>query len=378
MKIYDTYFAMLENKEFREIGVGSYKIEYQTAAFSKNVYEVSSNLIFPTSEDAYVHWLEHGRKAGYEWSFGKDTLLKIALKAKDEPYLIDLWIEHHAEIVGYENIVILDCGSTNEEYIEKLERYASKILILPYRQHYNYLHSTRTNRDLYDMLSANCKYLTVLDADEFLFARRGALYSSSFVMDVLKNSKQNFLCGIWITAFTADIPFDKVYRIDVGRERLISDGIAGKAIAHTDILYDIGHLGHNLHVKDVWPFVGPGSFGEIFVLHLKNLPRGVLMNRIFQHLVNKSAIDFCDGQERIAKLERLSGDQSIHPALRAYANQYISVAAGKSYPEHLVSESLINTPIIRANSIQAIPDLTDSVLKIDWKEVIDSQIEGIR
>ena len=57
---------------------------------------------------------------------GKDTLLKIILKAKDETYLIDTWIAHHATLVGYENLIIMDCGSQDPTYLEKLKFYASR------------------------------------------------------------------------------------------------------------------------------------------------------------------------------------------------------------------------------------------------------------
>ena len=98
--MYDTYFALLEKTELRQIGLARYDIEHRTPFFSRNVYATSACIDFGTETEAYAHWLSIGRCEGYEWAPGRDTLLKIVLKAKDEAYLIDAWIAHHAAIVG--------------------------------------------------------------------------------------------------------------------------------------------------------------------------------------------------------------------------------------------------------------------------------------
>ena len=51
------------------------------------------------------------------------------LKAKDEAYLINTWVAHHALSLGTRILIILDCGSQDPDYLGKLSPYASRILI---------------------------------------------------------------------------------------------------------------------------------------------------------------------------------------------------------------------------------------------------------
>lgn len=80
-------------------------------------------MAFASADDAYRDWMAHGRSAGLAYAPGKNTYLKIMLKVKDEPELIVKWIEHHGAIVGYHNLVIMNCGSVNAHFLEILHGY---------------------------------------------------------------------------------------------------------------------------------------------------------------------------------------------------------------------------------------------------------------
>jgi hypothetical protein len=368
--LHDTYFALLEKPELRQIGLARYHIEHRTPFFSQNVYSASAGIDFGSETEAYAHWLAVGRREGHEWAPGRDTLLKIVLKAKDEPYLIDAWVAHHAAIVGYENLIILDCGSQDPAYLEKLNAYASRILILDYRCYYDHIHATRSNADFFGLLAANCRYLTILDADEFLLARMGELFSGQFVKPVLRARNLPMFCGIWVTATAGADGLANACGIDVSPGMLSSGAVAGKAVARHDVVFDIGHLGHNLHVAEVLPFVGTEAFGELLVLHLKNLPREMMRERVLQHLVAKGVVGATAGPEREARITALAEAPDAPPAVIGYAQGYLGLARE---PAARVSDYIVTATLINAISAQALPALATALAELDWAALLEER-----
>ena len=158
-----------------------------------------------------------------------------------------------------DNLIILDCGSQDPAYLKKLSAYTSRILILDYRRYYDHIHSTSSNKDFFSLLGANCRYLTILDADEFLVARMGELFSGQFVKQVLRARNLPMFCGVWITAAASTCGPATACHLDVSPAMLSAGAVAGKAVARHDVVFAIGHLGHNLHVADVLPFVSVKS-----------------------------------------------------------------------------------------------------------------------
>src|SRR4051794_24375590 len=69
--MFDTYFALLERPELRQLGATRYQIRHRPPFFSQQVYESSSGIVFGSETEAYRHWLEIGRQQGLEWSEGK-------------------------------------------------------------------------------------------------------------------------------------------------------------------------------------------------------------------------------------------------------------------------------------------------------------------
>lgn len=368
--LHDTYFALLEKPELRQFGLARYQIEHRTPFFSQNIYAASAGANFGSAVEAYAHWLAVGRREGHAWAAGRDTLLKIVLKAKDEPYLIDAWITHHAAIVGYDNLIILDCGSKEPAYLEKLAGYASRILVLDYRGYYDHIHATRSNADFFRLLATNCRYLTILDADEFLFARTGELFSGQFVKPVLRARNLPMFCGIWITATAGADGLTNACSIDVSPGMLSSGAVAGKAIARHDVVFDIGHLGHNLHVPSVLPFVGTEAFGELLVLHLKNLPREMMRERVLQHLIAKGVVRAAAEPEREAQIAALAEAPDAPLAVKGYAQSYLRLASEPAARpnDHIVPATLINAP-----SPQGLPALAAALDKFDWAALLEER-----
>ncbi len=369
MPLSDTYFALLEKPELRQLGLARYRIEHRTPFFCQNVYAASAGTIFDSETEAYAHWLAFGRREGHEWAPGRDTLLKIVLKAKDEAYLIDTWVAHHAAIVGYENLIILDCGSQDPAYLQKLSAYASRILILDYRRYYDFIHNTRANSEFFGLLAMNCRYITILDADEFLFARMGELFSAQFVKPVLRARNLPVFCGTWVTA-TAGCSLSTACSINVSPHSLAAGTIAGKALARHDVIFAIGHLGHNMVVADVLSFVEAEAFGELLVLHLKNLPDEIMRERLLQHLIAKGLVSATAGPEQEAQINALAEAPDVLPGAKAYARSYLRFMRepAPSTDKHLVPAALIN-----ATSPQFLPVLAAALADLDWTALLEER-----
>jgi hypothetical protein len=374
--LFDTYFALLERPELRQLGAMKYQIRHRTPLFSRAIYENSSGIVFGSEAQAYQHWLDRGRRQGHEWAQGKDTLLKIILKAKDESYLIDSWISHHAAIVGYENLIIMDCGSRDPTYLEKLRFYAPKVLILDYRRYYDHLHSTHSNHDFFNLVGMNCKYVTILDADEFLFARRGDLFSSQLVKQVLREQDRKLFCGMWVDAVGGSEPdpdgghCSSVCTLDISTASLLGGAVAGKSVARSDIIFDLGHLGHNLHVPEAFQFVSEEAFGSIFVLHMKNFSPDRMKKRILKHLVAKGAVAEQDEMDVEEQIRTLLDAVDTAPPIKGYGQSYLECGQATIAPS---GEDFILADIVDSRAIQCLTALEHALASLDVPKMIQDQ-----
>jgi len=295
--IADTYSFFLENPAHRKFDLCQFDIQYSTATFSKRTYEEHRGREFESWSDAYQDWISYGRNAGLTYAQGKNTQLKIVLKVKDEPQLIVKWIEYHASIVGYENLLILNCGSRDSKFLEILEEYKSKIIIFDYEAYYDYIHSIPLNVHFYAFLKKNCRYFTVLDADEFIVGYKDGNLSRSGVIDILESGDENVYAGTWITnskylptTQCGSIDFNSPIAFSLNHESLIDGTIRGKATIKTSIVSKIIHAGHNLAVSDVVAQVTPGSFGKLFILHIVNPNPELIRERSLKHLRSKGIL----------------------------------------------------------------------------------------
>jgi hypothetical protein len=367
--IHDTYFALLETPGPRELEQASVPLPYRTRAFSPDTYARAAGIDFPDEVDAYRHWLEYGRRQGLEWAPGKDTLLKIILKAKDEPYLIDAWVAHHAAIVGFENIVILDCGSTDPGYLRKLAGHARRVLVLPYRSYYDDVHWVHGSRGFYELIARNCRYATILDADEFLIGRDGAYFSSRLVRSVLRRHDLPLHCGTWVNAVDGpaldggELPIE--WGLDASVGALTHGTHAGKATMRTDVLLQAGHLGHNFHLADVARLATPDSLGQLLVLHVKNLPPAEMQRRILQHLLSRRLVASPLDGKPLAEIAMLVDKPDVGPLEQLYARNYLEL---ETTPWPRRDESLPRAALVGDQPPRLVPDLAAALDAVDFPE----------
>lgn len=333
--IQDTYFFLYEQPAYRRIDLCGYAIEYQTPVFSKDVYEVERGMAFASVDDAYRDWMAHGRSAGLAYAPGKNTYLKIMLKVKDEPELIVKWIEHHAAIVGYHNLVIMNCGSVNAHFLEILHGYRDRVLILDYDQYYDKLSFPGTNVALFSLLARNCKYLTILDADEFLFGYRDGTIAREHAAAIVREGRQAIYAGTWITnamppqeAPGGDIDFDSPITFSLDPASLRDGTFAGKSVMLAPLVFEIGYIGHNLHLRDTISRLEAGSFGQLLVFHLATLGPALVRSRALKHLHAKGIVpaDMAAAEVEGYLAQRLAGGDLDAAALE-YVNRYLATPA---------------------------------------------------
>jgi hypothetical protein len=363
----DTYFSLLETPTLREIELLKYSLRHRTARFSPKVYASAAGIGFSNDTDAYQHWLEVGRRKGLEWAHGKDTLLKIILKVKDESYLIDAWVAHHAAIVGVENIIILDCGSQDPIFLRKLAIHAQHVLVLRYWQYYDDVHWIHANHDFYKLIAQNCRYAMVLDADEFLVGREGEFFSNQLVKPILLRYDLPFHCATWVYA-RSGLALEggwssTEWGFDASVAELANGTHAGKAMARSDTLENIRYLGHNFHVADAGKFATEDSLGRLIVLHVKNLPPSVSQERLLRHLVAKGLIAPHPSKKPLAELAALLEKPNGDPLAKLYARVYLDL---ETAPWPLVDEGLVRATLIGDHPPQAVPALSTALDAVDF------------
>ena len=96
--------------------------------------------------------------------------IKIFCVTKNEYDLIEDFILYHGNLVGYNNIIIIDNASSNKNVFEIYEKYK----LLGVKVHYENNYSGNGQADSFNkymnMYKESCDYLIGLDTDEFLFS----------------------------------------------------------------------------------------------------------------------------------------------------------------------------------------------------------------
>lgn len=377
----DTYFFLLERPSMREFGLAGEDILYQTKSFDLSHYERASGVDFEDYNTAYKHWLQYGRSLGLSFNCKNNTLLKIILKAKDEPELIEKWIEHHSAIVGDSNLIILDCGSTDPEYKSILERYKKSILIMSYNKYYDYIHNISANVDFFNLISKNCKYVTILDADEFLFGFDGTNFSCQNIVSILENATDVVLPGIWINnayppAFSdGKIVWGQPILLNSDTRNIENGIIAGKAVIRSDSLLKCKHLGHNMHTKEVLHYLTPQSFGKIAIIHLSILPEIVSTKRITKHLIAMGVLPETNESYEI-DIDKLKEIQSgvTSPVILGYVNKLLAI---KSISHIKTSHHTVPTRLLASESAEILYSIGNFIKTFDYEKLIKLQLSSL-
>lgn len=342
----DTYHHLLENPAARHLGRCAEELPHDTPTFSKRIYENSRGRRFFSRRDAYRDWLTVGRPLGLTFSEGMNTLLKVVLKVKDEAYLLPKWMDYYAELVGWHNIVIMDCGSTDEEYLSLLQSFSDRVLIFSYPHYYDNIHNVDFNRDFYRLIARNCRYLCVVDADEFVFGLSGDRIGRDTVAGILSGGHPIYP-GTWYPNVVApagrDGSWREPLRFGIAQKLIAAGTFSGKAIVRSDLCGLIGHVGHNLHVPEVAARIEPEACGRIGILHVSNLGPERVRARALMHLRSKGIVPADMPRESVgAFLEEAIARGTLEGAGLRYARQALQpveegVEEGPTFETNLIT-----------------------------------------
>lgn len=135
---------------------------------------------------------------------------KIALKTKDESFLVKSWLDHYGDIFGYENILVFDNESSDEEVLNVYRKYNGSLgCLFQYGDQFgdhNSIHYPDRYPDLYEEISKKCKYFALFDSDEFLVhidknkVTKGRALKNILDREAMKSGYADIIFGFWLNS----------------------------------------------------------------------------------------------------------------------------------------------------------------------------------
>lgn len=192
--------------------------------------------------------------------------LKILIKVRNELHFLMDWMAHHADIVGYGNIVIFDNWSDDPALAEYYRSLPDAVTISRYQKIHNMLHVTEEFPELYDALSKSTTYFTFLDCDEYLvYIDSNIVVNRNNIVDALKNDPPySVFPGTWLeNGICSRTLYD--FRSSFYLGEMLANG---KPIIRSSAGLS-GWLLHNYHIqKSFWD---KNNLPKFFVQHRLNL-----------------------------------------------------------------------------------------------------------
>ena len=101
------------------------------------------------------------------------VLAKVVLITKDERDILDDFLTFYGTIFGYENVLVVDNGSTDPDVVASLERFAAKGVVVrvdarPFPQAVQFMSEHMAS------LRGTCRWILPLETDEFIFMLKRA------------------------------------------------------------------------------------------------------------------------------------------------------------------------------------------------------------
>ena len=227
------------------------------------------------------------------------AVLKIILKTKDENFLLQDWIDHHARIVGFENLLVLDNLSTDPEVLGIYKRYAAAMPIGSFDGFVDNPHTRSLFAPLYARLAETTAFYSLLDTDERLvWVEDGVFFDDSRIVEKLSHlPAASALPGTWLY----NQPGSKT-RFGFGAKGGLADGLRwGKPVISASANRP-NTVVHNLQAASM--FDHPVT--NFFVLHLSRLSAIQRVNANANKLRSYSVISNEDGLDAIAKIDLAS------------------------------------------------------------------------
>jgi hypothetical protein len=194
------------------------------------------------------------------------AVLKILLKTKNDPILLDRWIEHHSRIVEPQNILIFDNMSDDPAVLSIYDRHP-EVLVMRFTGFHNNVHRVSLFGDLYSSLRDSAQFFVFLDTDEFLTLIDGdSYYPDRSILEFLQSDPlPQVFPGTWL--YNANWTANQ-FISGTAPEDLCSGLAWGKPVLRSNAPLD-GYLNHNIQLERA--LFSTRIQANLFVLHLANL-----------------------------------------------------------------------------------------------------------
>jgi hypothetical protein len=221
------------------------------------------------------------------------SLLKIILKTKNEDFLLESWIKYYINLVGAENIIILDHNSDLPVVLDLYKKYKINVTQIP--SHWptpDWVHTVwvRQNKEF---LKDTCYFYTILDSDEFLCFfdyEKNCIDNSKLLPFLLKNKEEPGFTSTWFYNHYYGEDYERIEDVtDFNFDIIKHNAICGKGIVNSNL--NVKNVGHN---KCVIGSIGDENVKvkccpEFYLLHLQR----VNYEHRFKNMINwfKAAYD---------------------------------------------------------------------------------------
>lgn len=253
--------------------------------------------------------------------------LKICCKTLSEPDFIKSWISHHRPIVGPENLIVADNGSSDAATLEVYDRLESEITIFQFSGSHNDIHWHPRFQPLFDQLKLTVDFFSFIDVDERLvWIDQDGWSADSKIVESLRDNGVIYPTTWLINAIGSISDFTL---LDTEHRKILSNNLKwGKPILPRELIAAQPGI-HNIQYAGS-RFSGAGS-NNLFLLHLTQFPeqriaanvRKLANRRLVDHSIDPMLIPTLDFsshpdqtvlrfQKEIAEMiAYLNGDQSI-------------------------------------------------------------------
>jgi len=221
-----------------------------------------------SSRDSYLSQWEDSKADFLAGVASTKATLKILLKTKDDHYFLESWIQHHAKIVGLNNLIIFDNRSSNEQVLKTYEKYQSQVPIVQFDGDHNSLHNGTQYPELYECLKTCSQFFVFLDTDEFLvLATHDAYICDKRILEFLNaHGTADVFPASWLENVLA---CDKRFRVGKSLENF-ADGLTwGKPIIRAAADERDRCIIHNIQLEKSLFY--DEILTNFFVLHMKHL-----------------------------------------------------------------------------------------------------------
>lgn len=275
------------------------------------------------------------------------SFAKVFCLVKDESELIEDFIVYHGSLFGFENIIIIDNGSTRKDVLEVYDKYRPYGIIVDTDLRSMSEQGLITTHYMLKYKDT-CEWMFPLDADEFLFAEQSDKIGFEDIKTYL-DDRPDFISAVFYSRILNSVP-DPTHTswVDYANirparniTRFYTNIGACKVIVRANVFVGICDGNHDANVDTGAHEISP----KIGLLHFHNTGARSRFNRAFAFVVsqNKSDIDLTPSMlpeliQSFAALfqkQHLAGGHCYHQVFQIIVRMFTVYAWQSEHDGHL-------------------------------------------